>query len=90
MNLEMKVAQDPDAVRDALQRFFELHALRANINGTVAHPDHFASAVARRFLLEVCARLAQRGGVRVFQLTVAARWCGVKIADRCSASTCRS
>jgi CelD/BcsL family acetyltransferase involved in cellulose biosynthesis len=76
---EMKVAQDPDAVRDALQRFFELHALRANLDGAVAHPDHFASGVARRFLLEVCARLAQRGGVRVFQLTVAGETVAVRI-----------
>jgi CelD/BcsL family acetyltransferase involved in cellulose biosynthesis len=76
---QMKVAQEPDTVRDALQRFFELHSLRANLNGTVAHPDHFASGVARRFLLEVCARLVQRGGVRIFQLTVAGEIVAVRI-----------
>ena len=67
---QLRVAQHPNTVKDALERFFNLHASRANLTGTVKHPDRFASAVARRFLREVCERLARRGVVRIFELAI--------------------
>jgi CelD/BcsL family acetyltransferase involved in cellulose biosynthesis len=67
---QLRVAQHPNTVKDALERFFNLHASRANLTGTVKHPDYFASAVARRFLREVCERLARRGVVRIFELAI--------------------
>src|SRR5450631_389104 len=67
---ELRVAQEPRAVRDALERFFTLHAMRAEVGGTVAHRNHFANVRSRLFLHQVCAKLAVRGMVRVFQLEI--------------------
>ncbi|HEY2676966.1 MAG TPA: GNAT family N-acetyltransferase [Steroidobacteraceae bacterium] len=70
LECELRVIEDPERVADALQRFFELHAMRAELKGTVPHADHFARGRPRRFLCDVCARLAARGTVRIFQLTI--------------------
>jgi CelD/BcsL family acetyltransferase involved in cellulose biosynthesis len=67
---QLRVAQHPNTIKDGLERFFNLHASRAHLSGSVKHPDHFASAVARRFLREVCERLARRGVVRIFELAI--------------------
>lgn len=77
-NFEFSVAQEPGEVAPALARFLELHVMRARMQGTVPHPDRFASDVSREFLFEVCERLAKRGVFRLFQLridneTIAAR-----------------
>jgi CelD/BcsL family acetyltransferase involved in cellulose biosynthesis len=74
---EMIAADSRDAVREALERLFVLHALRAGMPGTTPHPNRFASAGLRVFLHEVCGELAAHGIVRVFEL---------KIADRVVAS----
>jgi CelD/BcsL family acetyltransferase involved in cellulose biosynthesis len=79
LSCQLLVAQDPAAVKDALERFFTLHALRAALPGAVAHLNHFASARSRRFLHEVCARLAIRGVVRVFQLVIGGDIVAVRI-----------
>jgi CelD/BcsL family acetyltransferase involved in cellulose biosynthesis len=81
LTCELRIAQEVGEVKDALERFFTLHAMRAELQGKIAHPNHFAKAPARRFLHEVCAKLAARGMVRVFQLViggdvVAHRICG--------------
>ena len=66
LSFELEVAQTPDAVRNALHTFVSLHAMRAGLTRTVTHPDRFASDTSRRFLYEVCDRLAARGvGARV-------------------------
>lgn len=70
LGFEFRIAQSPGEVADALELFFTLHTLRANLRGAVAHPDHFAGDRARRFLRDVCGRLANRGMVRVFQLAI--------------------
>jgi CelD/BcsL family acetyltransferase involved in cellulose biosynthesis len=71
-NLEhrLTVMEDPGEVRPALERFFKLHVMRANLTNTVAHPNRFESKVSREFLLEVCERMARRGVLRIFQLEV--------------------
>jgi CelD/BcsL family acetyltransferase involved in cellulose biosynthesis len=66
----LRVAEQPLAVQEALTRFFALHAKRADLKGTIAHPDYFARERSRRFLQEVCAGLAIRGMVRVFELVI--------------------
>jgi CelD/BcsL family acetyltransferase involved in cellulose biosynthesis len=68
---ELKIATEPHAVQSALERLFVLHAGRANMPGSVEHPNHFASSALRNFLSEVCGELAARGVVRVFQLEIA-------------------
>jgi CelD/BcsL family acetyltransferase involved in cellulose biosynthesis len=67
---ELRIAREPGEVKDALEEFFALHAMRAEMQGTVAHPNHFARDRPRRFLREVCGPLAGRDMVRVFQLTI--------------------
>jgi CelD/BcsL family acetyltransferase involved in cellulose biosynthesis len=67
---ELKVIEDPAEVSRGLDRFLELHVMRANFKSAVTHPNRFASQVCRNFLYEVCERLAERGAVRLFQLNV--------------------
>jgi CelD/BcsL family acetyltransferase involved in cellulose biosynthesis len=69
---ELNVAQRPDEVQAALERFFALHTKRANLTGTVKHPDHFQIDVSRRFLRDVTQRLSQRGMVRLFEMRIGA------------------
>ncbi len=76
---ELRVASNPESVAGALDRFFALHAERAHLTGTVEHPDHFRSAVSRRFLCDVCERLAKRGIVRIFQLCIGGRIVATRI-----------
>jgi CelD/BcsL family acetyltransferase involved in cellulose biosynthesis len=79
LTCELRVAQEPAAVKDALQRFYFLHALRADLRGTVVHPDYFAGEGPRRFLSDVCARLAARGKIRIFQLIIRGEVVAVRI-----------
>ena len=44
--------------------------MRAGLTHTVTHPHRFETDTSRRFLYDVCDRLAQRGVVRVFVLKV--------------------
>jgi CelD/BcsL family acetyltransferase involved in cellulose biosynthesis len=64
------VLDSPQDIHRGLVDFLRLHAMRAQLQGTVDHPDHFASASSQAFLREVCAQLAVRGITRVFQLIV--------------------
>ena len=64
------VLDSPKDIQGGLDVFLRLHAMRAQLQGTVAHPDHFASASSQAFLREVCAQLAARSITRVFQLIV--------------------
>ena len=64
------VARDRQDVHQALQRFLELHALRANMTSGARHPDYFAGHAVQEFLYDVCRRLAARDAVRVFQLRI--------------------
>ncbi|MFN0064046.1 MAG: GNAT family N-acetyltransferase [Myxococcaceae bacterium] len=60
----------PQDIQPALERFFELHALRAQQDGTVLHRDVFQAGASRAFLTEVCNALAERNVTRVFTLSV--------------------
>ncbi len=68
---EFRVAREASELQPALDRFLQLHALRAAMPWGPRHPDRFASAPARAFLYDVCHRLAARDAVRVFQLSIA-------------------
>jgi CelD/BcsL family acetyltransferase involved in cellulose biosynthesis len=67
---EFVVARERLEVRQALQRFLELHAMRANMIWGPKHPNRFAMRAAQEFLYDVCERLAARDAVRVFQLRI--------------------
>ena len=68
---EFVVARGRPQVLGALPRFLELHAMRARMPWGPSHPDYFASPALQEFLRDVCARLAARDVVRVFQLRIA-------------------
>jgi CelD/BcsL family acetyltransferase involved in cellulose biosynthesis len=67
---EFVVARTRSEIRQALDRFLELHALRANMVGGAKHPNFFASRPLQAFLYGVCDQLALRDVVRVFQLRI--------------------
>jgi CelD/BcsL family acetyltransferase involved in cellulose biosynthesis len=68
---EFVVARDRVEVRSALNRFLQLHTLRANMPWGPVHPDRFAAHSLKAFLYAVCEGLAGRDAVRVFQLCIA-------------------
>jgi CelD/BcsL family acetyltransferase involved in cellulose biosynthesis len=70
LEFRLQVARTRGAVAAALQRLFVLHALRAAMPATVVHPDRFAAAGVRQFILEVCDELAARDVTRVFELEI--------------------
>jgi CelD/BcsL family acetyltransferase involved in cellulose biosynthesis len=76
---EFEVMQDPAEMRAGLERFLELHALRANMQTSVIHPNRFESQVSREFLHDVCGRLAERGIVRLFALKIGAQAVAMRI-----------
>jgi CelD/BcsL family acetyltransferase involved in cellulose biosynthesis len=67
---QFQVAHTRGAVAAALERLFVLHAMRAAMPATVAHPDRFAAAGIREFILEVCDDLAACDVTRVFELEI--------------------
>ena len=77
---ELQIIQEPAELARGLDRFLELHLLRANLKTTTeVHENRFASEVSRRFLYEVCERLGKRGTVRLFQLKVGSQIVAMRI-----------
>ena len=76
---EFEVARARNEVRPALDRFLELHTLRANMPWGPKHPDRFVDRSLRDFLYDVCERLAVRDALRVFQLRVRGRIVAARI-----------
>lgn len=69
----LDVIQSPAEIPAALDDFFRLHSARAHLTGTEYHRDVFATPFSRRFLADVCGRLAMRDAVRVFVFRVEER-----------------
>jgi CelD/BcsL family acetyltransferase involved in cellulose biosynthesis len=70
LDFAVEVAETPDAVRSGLDVFLRLHTSRADLKDTIVHPNRFDGEGRRRFLYDVCDRLAQRGVARVFLLKI--------------------
>jgi CelD/BcsL family acetyltransferase involved in cellulose biosynthesis len=68
LTASIEIVQAPDEIGAALQDFFRLHRVRAELEGAPVHPNVFATIAAQSFLREVCERLAERGVARVFNL----------------------
>lgn len=79
-SFEFLVAREPDEVRLALDRFLQLHALRATMPSRPKHPNHFDSWTLQSFLYDLCRRLAARDAVRVFQLRIGGNIVASRIA----------
>jgi CelD/BcsL family acetyltransferase involved in cellulose biosynthesis len=69
-SFELVVARERAEVLQALDRFFELHELRANMARGPKHRNCFAGQSLQDFLRDVCQSLAGRDAVRVFQLRI--------------------
>jgi len=69
-NFSFEIARRPEEMGAALEHFCRLHSARAALVGTIKHKDFFIASKARRFLIDVCGRFAERGMVRVFMLRV--------------------
>jgi CelD/BcsL family acetyltransferase involved in cellulose biosynthesis len=78
-SFELQVIENLPELRRGLDRFLELHALRAGLKTPSMHPDRFATQVSRDFLYEVCERLSRRGAVRLFQLKVGSQIAAMRI-----------
>ena len=76
---EFVVVRTREELPAALDRFFELHAARANMSRGPRHPNRFAGATLQAFLRDVCDRLALHDRVRVFQLKIAGRVVATRI-----------
>jgi CelD/BcsL family acetyltransferase involved in cellulose biosynthesis len=68
-----RAAERPQETRDAIGRFFALHAARARAAVAVEHRDVFEDERVRRFLGEYTQAAAERGQVRVFEMEVAGK-----------------
>jgi CelD/BcsL family acetyltransferase involved in cellulose biosynthesis len=78
-SFELQVIEEMPELRRGLDRFLELHVLRAGLKSTEIHQNRFESQVSRDFLYEVCERLSKRGAVRLFQLKVDAQIVAMRI-----------
>jgi CelD/BcsL family acetyltransferase involved in cellulose biosynthesis len=72
-SFEFRVVTQGDALRSAVERLFELHALRAGLSDGVKHEDVFATPQSRRLLLDLAGRPSEALAVRAFQLEIAGR-----------------
>jgi CelD/BcsL family acetyltransferase involved in cellulose biosynthesis len=73
------VVERPDDVPAALEHFFRLHAMRAEVEGTIRHRNVFDSPVARAFLVDVTQRFARRGATRIFTLSFSGKVVALRI-----------
>lgn len=69
-SLTFRAIAQPKAVPAALERFFILHAARADVAGMIQHPNKFASPRNRRFCAEYAQRMADCGQLRLFELEI--------------------
>ena len=76
---ELEVIADRNGLELALDRFLELHVMRAHLGGTVKHANRFSSQVSRDFLHAVCDRLAGSGHVRLFALKIRGRTVAMRL-----------
>lgn len=70
---ELRVVTQGEMVSSAIERFFELHRVRAHSADGVQHADVFQTQATRDFLLEFAQRMAERDQLRIFQLMIADR-----------------
>jgi CelD/BcsL family acetyltransferase involved in cellulose biosynthesis len=76
---EFVVATSIHDVPKTLERFFELHAMRARSPDGVSHPDVFASQASRTFLVDAFTRFASRGEARAFLLQIRGKVVAIRL-----------
>jgi CelD/BcsL family acetyltransferase involved in cellulose biosynthesis len=70
IEMDFRVIDRGPEVQTAIDRFLELHGMRASHTGGVAHPDVFPSIQARSFLHAFARAEADARRLRIFQLVV--------------------
>jgi len=80
LTFQLDVLEEPPVIALGLPDFFRLHAARAALTGVPGHPDVFVSPQSQAFLTDVCLRLAERGGAKLYQLRVAGRVVATRVA----------
>lgn len=80
LTLEFHVFERAADVRRGLDRYLELHRMRAEFTGGPEHPNRFESNASRSFLYDVCDRLATRRGVRLFALQLQGEYVAMRLA----------
>jgi CelD/BcsL family acetyltransferase involved in cellulose biosynthesis len=78
-SFELRVVDSLPELQPALDRFFELHRLRAEMKTAPAHLDRFANKLLRDFLRDVCERLCKQRVLRLFQLKVGSEVVAMRI-----------
>lgn len=67
---ELRLARTAAEAPEALDRFFELHGTRAKSADMINHPNVFEDERERRFLRDYCGKMAEAGGLAIFQLVI--------------------
>ncbi len=67
-----------DDIPVALQHFYDLHAARASLDGTINHRNVFSSSNAKSFLNNYAVALAKQDRLRIFEIEIG----GVIVASR--------
>jgi CelD/BcsL family acetyltransferase involved in cellulose biosynthesis len=80
IEFEFEVIEQPAEVRRGLDRYLELHRMRAEFACASRHENRFASKISRDFLYEVCDRLAARRIVRLFALKIRGEYVAMRLA----------
>jgi CelD/BcsL family acetyltransferase involved in cellulose biosynthesis len=75
-----RVTAQPELVPAALERFFVLHASRAEAADMIQHPDRFANQRHRSFFVEYAQRMADLGLLRFFEIEIGGRVVASRIA----------
>lgn len=70
--MEFRVIERGQQAQRGLERFFELHRMRASHDTAVTHSDVFASSQARDFLRAFAKVEAAAGRLRIFELLIGA------------------
>jgi CelD/BcsL family acetyltransferase involved in cellulose biosynthesis len=65
-----RAVSQPDAARAALERFFVLHAARADVTDMIRHPDKFANPQHRNFFIDYAHQMAERGSLLLFEIEI--------------------
>jgi len=80
IEFEFEVLEHPADLRRGLDRYLELHRMRADFECAARHKNHFASKISREFLNAVCEPLAVRGTVRLFALKIRGEYVAMRLA----------
>ncbi len=75
-----RVVARPELVPAALERFFVLHAARADAIDMIQHPDRFANQRHRGFFLEYAHCMAELGLLRLFEIEIGGKVVASRVA----------